>query len=60
MVRIHRFDDDVIIRRELDRFFRENEVNISIVMQFDNIQSSRRRGVLGSGISILPERTIQT
>src|SRR5579862_7317966 len=54
------FDDEVIIRRELDRFFRENEVNISIVMQFDNIQSIKEAVVLGSGISILPERTIQT
>jgi DNA-binding transcriptional LysR family regulator len=54
------FDEEVIIRRELDRFFREHEVNISIVMQFDNIQSIKEAVVLGSGISILPERTIQT
>jgi DNA-binding transcriptional LysR family regulator len=53
------FDDEVIIRRELDRFFRDNEVNISIVMQFDNIQSIKEAVILGSGISILPERTIQ-
>jgi DNA-binding transcriptional LysR family regulator len=54
------FDDEVIIRRELDRFLRENEVSISIVMQFDNIQSIKEAVVLGSGISILPERSIQT
>lgn len=54
------FDDEVIIRRELDRFFREHEVTISIVMQFDNIQSIKEAVVLGSGISILPEQTIQT
>src|SRR5580704_8760568 len=53
------FDDEVIIRRELDRFFREHEVRISNVMQFDNIQSIKEAVVLGSGISILPERTIQ-
>ncbi len=53
------FDDEVIIRRELDRFFRDNGVNISIVMQFDNIQSIKEAVVLGSGISILPERSIQ-
>lgn len=53
------FDDEVIIRRELDRFFREHEVAISIVMQFDNIQSIKEAVVLGSGISILPERSIQ-
>jgi DNA-binding transcriptional LysR family regulator len=54
------FDEEVIIRRELDRFFRENDVTISIAMQFDNIQSIKEAVVLGSGISILPDRTIQT
>jgi DNA-binding transcriptional LysR family regulator len=53
------FDDEVIIRRELDRFFREHEVRIPVVMQFDNIQSIKEAVALGSGISILPERTIQ-
>jgi DNA-binding transcriptional LysR family regulator len=54
------FDEEVIIRRELDRFFREHDVNISIVMQFDNIQSIKEAVVLETGISILPERTMQT
>jgi len=54
------FDEEVIIRRELDHFFRESGVNISIVMQFDNIQSIKEAVALGSGISILPEQTIQT
>jgi DNA-binding transcriptional LysR family regulator len=54
------FDEEVIIRRELDRFFRDHGVKVSIVMQFDNIQSIKEAVVLGSGISILPERTMQT
>jgi DNA-binding transcriptional LysR family regulator len=53
------FDEEVIIRRELDRFFRESGVSVSIVMQFDNIQSIKEAVALGSGISILPERTMQ-
>ena len=53
------FDDEVIIRRELDRFFRDHEVSIRLVAQFDNIQSIKEAVVLGSGISILPERTMQ-
>ena len=53
------FDDEVIIRRELDKFFRENGVMVSIEMQFDNIQSIKEAVVLGSGISILPERTME-
>jgi DNA-binding transcriptional LysR family regulator len=54
------FDEEVIIRRELDRFFRESEVSVSIVMQFDNIQSIKEAVALGSGISILPEQTMQS
>jgi DNA-binding transcriptional LysR family regulator len=54
------FDDEVIIRRELDRFFREHGVTVSIVMQFDNIQSIKEAVALGSGISILPERSIHS
>lgn len=54
------FDEEVMIRRELDRFFRENDVTIAIEMQFDNIQSIKEAVASGSGISILPERTMQT
>ncbi len=54
------FDEEVIIRRELDRFFRDNGISISVVMQFDNIQSIKEAVALGSGLSILPERTMVT
>jgi DNA-binding transcriptional LysR family regulator len=54
------FDEDLLIRRELDRFFREQGVEIRQVMQFDNIQTIKEAVALGSGISILPERTMQT
>jgi DNA-binding transcriptional LysR family regulator len=53
------FDDEVIIRRELDRFFRESGIAVNTVMQFDNIQSIKEAVALGSGISILPERAMQ-
>lgn len=54
------FDEEVIIRRELDRFLRESGVQVGIAMQFDNIQSIKEAVALGSGISILPERTMQS
>lgn len=54
------FDEDLLIRRELDRFFREHGVEVRQVMQFDNIQTIKEAVALGSGISILPERTMQT
>jgi DNA-binding transcriptional LysR family regulator len=54
------FDEDLLIRRELDRFFREHGVQVNMSMQFDNIQTIKEAVALGSGISILPERTMQS
>lgn len=53
------FDEELTIRRELDRFFREQGIEIRMAMQFDNIQMVKEAVALGSGISILPARTMQ-
>jgi len=54
------FDEDLLIRRELDRFFRDAGITVHMVMQFDNIQTIKEAVALGTGISILPARTMQT
>lgn len=53
------FDEDLSIRRELDRFFRAEGVEVNLAMHFDNIQTIKEAVALGSGISILPARTMQ-
>ena len=53
------FDEDLSIRRHLDRFFREEGIDVSIAMHFDNIQTIKEAVALASGISILPECTLQ-
>jgi LysR family transcriptional regulator, transcriptional activator of the cysJI operon len=53
------FDEDLSIRRELDRFLREQGIEIRPVMHFDNIQMIKEAVALGSGVSILPARTMQ-
>jgi DNA-binding transcriptional LysR family regulator len=53
------FDEDLRIRRELDRFLRAQGVEVNLVMHFDNIQMIKEAVALGSGISILPARTMQ-
>jgi LysR family transcriptional regulator, transcriptional activator of the cysJI operon len=53
------FDEDLSIRREIDRFFRASGVEVNLVMHFDNIQTIKEAVALGSGISILPARTMQ-
>ncbi len=52
------FDEDLSIRHELDRFFREQGIEMRLAMQFDNIQMIKEAVALGSGISILPARTM--
>jgi LysR family transcriptional regulator, transcriptional activator of the cysJI operon len=53
------FDEDLSIRQALDRFLRENGVDVNLAMQFDNIQMIKEAVALGSGLSILPARTMQ-
>ena len=52
------FDEDLSIRRELDRFLRAQGVEVKIVMTFDNIQMIKEAVGLGRGISLLPARTM--
>lgn len=53
------FDADLTIRKDVDRFFREQGVEVRVVMNFDNIQMVKEAVALGHGLSILPDRTMQ-
>ena len=53
------FDPDLLIRKAVDRFFRDHGVHRRVVLEFDNIQMIKEALTIGSGISILPERTVR-
>ena len=53
------FDPDLLIRKAVDRFFRDQGVHRRVVLEFDNIQMIKEALTIGSGISILPERTVR-
>ncbi len=53
------FDEDLEIRRELDKFLKANGVSLNLTLHFDNIQMIKEAVALGSGISLLPARTMQ-
>ena len=53
------FDEDLSIRKEMERFFRTQGIAVNLVMHFDNIQMIKEAVALGRGISILPARTMQ-
>ena len=53
------FDEDLSIRREIDRFLRVRGVTVRMAMHFDNVQMIKEAVALGSGVSILPARSMQ-
>jgi DNA-binding transcriptional LysR family regulator len=53
------FDRDLMIRKEIDRCFRQRSVAIEIGMEFDNIETIKQAVGIGAGVSILPEPTIR-
>jgi DNA-binding transcriptional LysR family regulator len=53
------FDEDLPIRKDIDRFLREHHAHVNVTLHFDNIQMIKEAVALGNGISILPARTMQ-
>jgi DNA-binding transcriptional LysR family regulator len=53
------FDDELPIRREVDRFLRENGVEVNQTLHFDNLQMIKEAVAIGSGVSIVPARVLQ-
>jgi DNA-binding transcriptional LysR family regulator len=54
------FDEDLPIRKDMDRFLREQGVQVNVIMHFDNIQSLKEALTLGQGVSLLPECMMHT
>ena len=48
------FEKDLTIRKEVDRFFRENEIQVNILGEFDNIETIKHALEISSAVSILP------
>ena len=52
------FDEDLPIRREIDRFLREHHVHVRVTLHFDNLQMIKEAVAHGSGVSIMPARVM--
>ncbi len=57
--RLVSFDEDLAIRKAIDRFLRGRGVASEPVLVFDNIQMIKEAVAIGNGISILPEPTVE-
>ena len=53
------FDQDLIIRRKIDRELATQRVDPRIVMEFDNIETIKRAIEINAGVGLLPEPTVQ-
>ncbi len=53
------FDYDLVIRKVIDRYLRENRVTVAPAMEFDNIEMIKEAVAIGAGVSILPEPTVR-
>ena len=53
------FDPDIPTRKAVDQIFRENKLDITPVMEFDNIETVNRAVEIDHGIAIVPQATVQ-
>ena len=53
------FDEELPIRREVDRFLRDHSVEVNQTLHFDNLQMIKEAVALGSGVSIVPARILR-
>ena len=53
------FDDDLPIRRHMDRFLKEHGVEVNVTLHFDNIQMIKEAVMHRVGVSIMPARIMK-
>ena len=53
------FDEDLPIRRDMDRFLREHDVTVQVTVHFDNLQMMKEAVAHGAGVSIMPARVMR-
>ena len=53
------FDKNLVIRRQVDRFLREQGAGVEVVLEFDNIENIKQAVALGAGVALLPEPTVR-
>lgn len=53
------FDEDLPIRKDIDRFLREHHVHVNVTLHFDNLQMIKEAVAHGEGVSIMPARIME-
>jgi DNA-binding transcriptional LysR family regulator len=53
------FQTGLAIRDEIDRVLALDDVTVKVALEFDNIETIKRAVEIGSGVSLLPEPTVE-
>jgi DNA-binding transcriptional LysR family regulator len=52
------FEPDIPTRKALDKIFKEHDVEVNHIMEFDNVETVKRAVEIDAGISIVPQGTV--
>ena len=52
------FDNELTIRREIDRVLQLHDAEVHVTMEFDNIETIKRAVEIDAGVALLPEPTV--
>lgn len=52
------FDQDIPTRKATDQIFRENNLDLEPIMEFDNIETVKRAVEIDAGVAIVPQATV--
>jgi DNA-binding transcriptional LysR family regulator len=53
------FDKGLVIRREVDRFLREQDAGVQSALEFDNIETIKQAVAIDAGVALLPAPTVR-
>ncbi|HEY2893332.1 MAG TPA: LysR family transcriptional regulator [Pirellulales bacterium] len=56
--RVIGFDSELTIRREIDRVLQLHQAEVTVTMEFDNIETIKRAIEIDAGVALLPEPTV--
>lgn len=54
------FCRELKVRRQIDRWLKEEQVLVHVIHEFDNCENIKRAVEIGAGVSILPEPTVRS
>jgi LysR family transcriptional regulator, transcriptional activator of the cysJI operon len=52
------FEPDIPTRRAIDKILKDEDVNVNVVMEFDNIETVKRAVEIDAGVAIVPIGTV--